>query len=118
MPFRLYFGQSCWQTESPPAAQDLVVSMAQSSGRAARLARSKTPAQPQNAIAPLKLALVSIFVFGLFMFLPRVEGTPKMLESFAGAAVVLLAGLAALNWQVAKSGRKLFYEASAKPVHY
>src|SRR5215469_15116899 len=92
--------------------------MSHSSGRAARLARSKAQAQPQNSISPLTLALGATVLFSFFAFLPRVRTNPVMLWSFLGTAAVLLALIVALKQQVKRAGRRLVYEFQPKPAHY
>jgi hypothetical protein len=57
-------------------------------------------------------------IFAGFTLLPRVNENPNLKASFLGAAGFLLAGLCALWWSVARTGRALKYEFVPRRVHW
>jgi TPR repeat protein len=81
---------------------------------------------PQNAPArsvkrqssPFWLPALLTLVFAAFTLLPRVDVNPHLERSFLAAAGFLLAGLCALWWSVARSGRTLKYEFVLRRVHW
>lgn len=52
------------------------------------------------------------------MLFPRVNANASLNDSFLAAAALLLAGLGALWWNVARTGRTLTYEFFPRPVHW
>ncbi len=79
----------------------------------------KAPAQsPRPGISPLWLPAFLTLVFAGFTLLPRVNSNPHLQASFLAAAGFLLAGLCALWWSVARSGRTLTYEFVPRQVHW
>jgi len=56
--------------------------------------------------------------FAAFTLLPRVNANPHLKTSYLGAAGVLLAGLCALWWNVAQTGRTLSFEFVLRRVHW
>lgn len=85
-----------------------------------------TPHGPKTAAArggkrqspPLWLPALSTLIFAGFTLLPRVNPNPNLKASFLGAAGFLLAGLCALWWSVARTGRTLTYEFVPRRVHW
>ena len=57
-------------------------------------------------------------IFAAFTLLPRVNGNPRLLDSFLAATGLLLAGICVLWWNVARSGRTLKYEFVPRRVHW
>lgn len=70
--------------------------------------------QFQPLWAPAFLTLI----FAGFTLLNRVNTNPKLVNSYLGAAAVLLAGLAVLWWNAARSGRVLTFEFVPRRVHW
>lgn len=67
---------------------------------------------------PLWLPTLLTLAFAGLTLLPRVSGNPRLETSFFAAAAILLAGLCALWWSVARSGRSLTYEFVPRRVHW
>jgi hypothetical protein len=83
--------------------------------------------KPKNAAAalsdkrrfpPLWLPALLTLIFAGFTLLPRVDANPSLKASFLGAAGLLLAGLCALWWSVARNGRTLTCEFVPRRVHW
>jgi TPR repeat protein/drug/metabolite transporter superfamily protein YnfA len=72
----------------------------------------------ENRIPPLRLAFALTVVFGCFALLPIVRANARLEWSILGAALALLLFQFLLRQQVARSGRRLYYEFLARPVHY
>src|SRR5579862_4821655 len=72
----------------------------------------------KQRFSPLWLPALLTLVFAGFTLLPRVNENPRLTASFLVAAGLLLAGLCALCWSVAQSGRTLTYEFVPRRVHW
>ena len=59
-----------------------------------------------------------MLIFAGFALLPRVDENPQLQDSVTAVAGLLLAGLCALWWSVARSGRILTYEFVPRRVHW
>ncbi len=72
----------------------------------------------KRGVSPLWLPALLTLIFAGFTLLPRVDTNPNLKASFLGAAGFLLAGLCALWWTVARTGRTLKYEFVPRRVHW
>ena len=72
----------------------------------------------KRRFSPLWLPALLTLIFAGFTLLPRVNANPHLEASFLGAAGFLLAGLCALWWSVARTGRTLTYEFVPRRVHW
>jgi TPR repeat protein len=68
--------------------------------------------------SPLWLPALLTLIFAGFTLLPRVNANPHLETSFLAAAGFLLAGVCALWWNVAHTGRTLTYEFVLRRVHW
>ena len=68
--------------------------------------------------SPLWLPALLTLIFAGFALLPRVNANPGLNSSFWASAAFLLAGLGALWWNVARTGRTLTFEFVPRPVHW
>jgi TPR repeat protein len=83
-------------------------------------------ARPKNTVAeaekqrfsPLWIPALLTLVFAGFMLLPRVNSNSNLNSSLLSAAAILLAGLCALWWNVARTGRTLTFEFVPRAVHW
>ena len=81
---------------------------------------------PENAathgvkprFSPLWLPALFTLIFAGFTLLPRVNANPQLSASVLAAAGLLLAGLCALWWSVARTGRTLTYDFVPRRVHW
>jgi TPR repeat protein len=79
------------------------------------------PPKPGAAqrLAPLWLISVPMLLFvSLALTVPRISETPRLEESFWGAAAGLLIFLCVLGWRAARTGRTLKCEVVLNKVHY
>ena len=72
----------------------------------------------ERRFPPLWLPALLTLIFAGFTLLPRVNANPHLKASFLAAAGFLLAGLCALWWSVARTGRTLTYEFVPRRVHW
>jgi hypothetical protein len=72
----------------------------------------------ERQFPPLWLPALLTLIFAGFTLLPRVNANPRLEVSFLAAAGCLLAGLCALWWNVARTGRTLTYEFVPRRVHW
>lgn len=80
---------------------------------------AKAPATPpKNSRNVLYLPLALTGLLGLLSFMPRVQGNPRLLWSFWGAALVLLVWLTALAFRLAERGEGRRFESLLRPQHY
>jgi len=68
--------------------------------------------------SPLWLPALLTLIFAGFTLLSRVNSNSNLKASFLGAAGLLLAGLCALWWNVARTGRTLTFEFVPRRVHW
>ena len=68
--------------------------------------------------SPLWLPALLTLIFAGFTLLSRVNSNSNLKASFLGAAGLLLAGLCALWWSVARTKRTLVYEFVPRRVHW
>jgi TPR repeat protein len=80
--------------------------------------RTKREEIRRNLFPPLSLALGFNLALACFAFLPQVNANPRLMWSVLGAAGILLLFLIFLWRSVVRTGRVLFYEFVARPVHY
>ena len=67
---------------------------------------------------PLWLPALSTLIFAGFTLFPRVNANANLNNSLLASAALLLAGLCALWWSVARTGRTLTYEFVPRRVHW
>jgi hypothetical protein len=71
-----------------------------------------------NRVAPLRLLLFTVLLFGIFPFFPRVSSNLRLGAAFWGSGAVLLLCLLLLHRSVRRTDRNLYYEFLPRPVHY
>jgi hypothetical protein len=71
-----------------------------------------------NRLPALWVASGFTLLFAAFSFLPRITENAALAWSIRGAALFLVALIAAVAWQARRADRTLVYEFAAKSVHY
>src|SRR6266700_1844538 len=88
-------------------------------GSPSRVTPKTAPGQgATRQFPPLWLPVLLSLIFAGFTLLSRVNSNSNLKASFLGAAALLLAGLCALWWNVARTGRTLVYEFVPRRVHW